>query len=265
VTQPGRYVIDQTKPFHLPLALPDGVVIRQADQPPARLAQVNGGMRVDTSIRAWKLSLYGLVGRDVLPAVHADPTGFVIDNDRVLMTAMSLQGGLGGILLKAESAYYRRLHDDCEGVAECFYVRRVPTMRSNVAFETHVLSGLDAHLQLIAQYTQAADVPRLPPTAASLAPGLPQQYTLEKIATLRLQGDYLKGDLRPTAFAFWDYDDEALFANVDVEYHLADGFALAAGGFLFDGYAKDPNKNRFTFVGSLASSSNVYLRATCWF
>jgi hypothetical protein len=183
----------------------------------------------------------------------------------VLMPAISLQGAVGGILIKAESAYYRRLHDDCDGVPQCFYVRRVPTMRSNLAFEMHLMTGLDAHLQLIAQYTQPADVPVLPPIAASLAPGLPQQYSLEKLATLRLQGDYHHGDFRPMAFVVWDYDDQAWFANLDLEYHLADGFAIAPGAFLFDGYAKDPNKNRFTFIGSLASSSNVYMRVTGWF
>jgi hypothetical protein len=59
--------------------------------------------------------------------------------------------------------------------------------------------------------------------------------------------------------------DEDYFINTDIEYHVADGFALAIGGFLFRGFATDPAKNRYTFAGSLENSSNAYLRATAWF
>ena len=79
------------------------------------------------------------------------------------------------------------------------------------------------------------------------------------------QGRWARGDFRPSAFLYWSLEDEDGFANLDLEYHLADGFALSIGGFWFEGYAGDPARNRFTFAGSLESSSNGYMRATAWF
>ena len=277
----SQYQIDQTKPFALPIPAPGGTTVGLADRTPADLSNVGGGARMDLAVAAWKFSFYGLLGRDVMPAVHADvsidpenPTNFAVDNDRVAMAATSLQGTIDwlGSILKAEAAVYHRMDDDCEGktavifgVPQCFYLRRVPTARANVALERHVLPGLDAHLQFISEFTRAKDVPRLPSNAAIIAPGLPEQYKWNQILTLRLQGMYRKGDFRPMAFIYWSMADESYFINTDLEYHVADGFALALGGFWFKGYAKDSNKNKYTMIGSLEGSSNAYLRATAWF
>ena len=275
------YQIDQTKPFALPIPAPMGTNIRNAERPEADIENAGGGTRLDLAVGAWKFSLYGLIGRDVMPSVHPnvaidpeDPTPFVVDNDRVAMAATSIQGNIDaiGTIFRAEAAGYHRLDDACEGktfkifgVPECFYVRRVPTARSNVALERRVLPGLDAHLQFITEYTRDEDVPPLPLATNILAPGLPEQYNYNKILTLRLQGDYRKGDFRPMTFVYWSLDDESLFVNADLEYHLADGFAFVLGGFWFHGYAADERKNRYTIAGSLVGSSNVYMRATAWF
>lgn len=277
----GSYQLDQSKPFALAVPAPMGSEIVQAPRRRAILGNFSGGMRTDLAIGAWKLSAYGLVGNDVLPAVHAtlDPTmmtppQIVVDNDRVVMGAMSLQGNssLLDAIIKTEGAFYHRLNDDCEdtvvfpdGTPQCFYLHRIPTARMNFAIEKHVMTGLDAHLQLIGEYTRPKDIPKLPAIVGMVAPGLPEQYKLAKIATLRLQGEFKKGDFRPMAFFFWNYDDEAFFANLDLEYHLADGFALSLGGLWFEGYTKKDGKTKYTFVGSLETSSNVYLRATAWF
>ena len=278
----SQYQLDQTKPFALPIPAPGTSTVSVAKRPAADLSNMGGGARIDLAVAAWKLSFYGLLGRDVMPAVHADvsidplvtPTNFAVDNDRVAMAATSLQGTIDwlGSILKTEAAVYHRMDDDCEGktavifgVPQCFYLRRVPTARANVALERHIMSGLDAHLQFISEYTRPKDVPHLPSNAAIIAPGLPEQYAWNRIITLRLQGMFKKGDFRPMAFAYWSLADESYFINTDLEYHVADGFALALGGFLFKGYAKDPNKNKYTMIGSLEGSTNVYLRATAWF
>jgi len=83
--------------------------------------------------------------------------------------------------------------------------------------------------------------------------------------TLRLQGLFRRDDFRPSAFIYWSLDDEDGFANLDLEYHITDGFTLAAGGFWFEGYAKNSAKNRFTLAGSIEQSSNAYLRITAFF
>jgi hypothetical protein len=277
----SSFQLDQARPFALPIPAPGGTTVGLVKSPAADLSNVGGGVRVDLAVAAWKVSFYGLVGHDVLPAVHADvsidpanPTNFAVDNDRVAMVATSVQGTIDalGTILKAEAAAYHRLNDDCAGktgvifgVPECFYLRRVPSARVNIAFERHILPGLDAHLQLISEITYGADKLPLPENVTFIAPGLPEQYAWNKIVTLRLQGMYKKDDFRPMAFVYWSKDDEALFINVDLEHHIADGFALALGGFWFQGYAKDPNKDRYTLVGSMEGSSNVYLRATAWF
>jgi hypothetical protein len=99
----------------------------------------------------------------------------------------------------------------------------------------------------------------------ALAPGLRPQHRFNPIATLRLQGRWARDDFRPSAFIYWSLADQDWFTNLDLEYHLADGFALAIGGFWFQGYADDPAENRFTFAGALESSTHGYLRATAWF
>ena len=45
----------------------------------------------------------------------------------------------------------------------------------------------------------------------------------------------------------------------------ANDLLLIDAGCEFQGYASDANKNKYTFIGSLNSSSNVYVRATAWF
>ena len=277
----SQFQIDQKKPFALPVPAPGITTVSSAAPPSADLKNVGGGVRIDVAAAAWKFSFYGLLGRDVIPSVHANvsldidnPTDYVVDNDRVAMAAVSAQGTIDaiGTILKTEAAVYHRMDDACEGktglvfgVHECFYIRRSPTGRANIAFEKHVMTGLDAHLQLISELTRAKDVPPLPKAANVIAPGLPEQYQWAKIVTLRLQGMFKKGDFRPMAFVYWAVDDEAFFVNTDLEYHIADGFALSLGGFWFQGYAKDKNKNRYTLVGSLEGSSSTYLRATAWF
>jgi hypothetical protein len=197
-----------------------------------------------------------------------------VENERVAMGALSLQGNIDAIgsLIKAEAAAYSRIDDRCEGrdaevdgVPGCFYLRRVPSGRATVALERTIASGLDAHLQFISEVTRAEDVPPVPDILDVLAPGFPQQERYSPILTLRLQARWLGDDFRPMAFAYWSIADEDFFVNTDVEYHVADGFALALGGFWFQGHAKNPDKNRYTLAGSLESSSNAYLRATAWF
>jgi hypothetical protein len=245
-----------------------------------RLSNAGGGTRIDFAVKSWKLSLYGLIGRDPMPSIYAQTdvtsmqTTFYVENDRVAMGAASLVGSLDsvGVLVKAEGAYYHRLDNECEGMIldimglpQCLYIHRVPTARTNISIEHRLFPGLEAHLQFITEITSSKDIPRLPPTVLLLSPGLPEQYPLNKIFTLRLQGNFAKGDFVPMAFVYWSLDDEAFFINTDFDYHLADGFSLALGGFWFDGYASNPNKNRYTLAGSFAPSSNVYLRATAWF
>lgn len=273
----SQYQLDPSQPFALPVPPIPGATIVQTKPHPA-LSNVGGGVRTDLNIGDLKFSVYGAVARDPLPAVFALPNiakhtaTFVVDNDRVAMAAASLQTNVSGAIFRAEAAYYDRLDDECAGkdlvvlgVPECFYLRRVPTARANISIEHKLFTGLDAHLQLISENTRSADIPRLPSAAKMMAPGFPQQVTWNRIVTLRLQGDFLKSDFRPMAFAYWSLDDQSYFVNTDFEYHLADGFALALGVFYFHGYASDPNKNKYTFAGGLAGSSNVYLRATAWF
>jgi hypothetical protein len=255
------------------------VPIVQPDVPDS-LRSSGGGAAVDIAIGTWKTSLYALWGRNPLPTAYAvvDPMTFAsevrVENERVAMAAASAQGTLDAIdsLIKAEAAYYVRVDDRCEGATEiapgtpsCFYLRRVPTARATVAIERQVIEGLAAHLQLISEITRGADVPELPVTATMLAPGLVPQHRFVPIATLRLQGMWARGDFRPSAFFYWSIADRDLFANVDLEYHLTDGFALSVGGFWFEGYDDHPEQNRFTIAGSLESSSHAYLRATAWF
>ena len=56
-----------------------------------------------------------------------------------------------------------------------------------------------------------------------------------------------------------------VFVNLDLEYHIADGFALSVGGFLFEGLSQTVGKNLYTLIGAQEESSNVYVRATAWF
>jgi hypothetical protein len=272
------FELDPARPFALGVPVPpDGTV----EQVPAETALSNagGGVRLDVAVGSWKVSGYGLVGRDPFATVYlqTDPMTFqsrvVVDNDRVAMGAMSLVGGLGSsAILKTEAAYYHRLDDECDGMdldlgglPQCFYVRRVPTARANLGIESKIATGLEAHLQLISEITRSKDIPRLPAVVTEqAAPGLPEQYPWHRLATLRLRGTWARGDFTPSAFMYWSFDDEDFFVNADFEYHLADGFTFALGGFWFQGYG-DKNKNRFTLAGAQAASSNVYLRATAWF
>jgi hypothetical protein len=272
----STFQLDHTQPFALPVTAISGLPTPTEYQPPARFTNVGGGTRVDIALSSFKLSLYGLIGRDPLPAIYVqlDPSTFAasvtVDNDRVAMGAASLQGNVAGAIVRAEGAVYDRLDDRCAGAIQlpigapsCFYVRRVPTFRTNASIEHKLFPGLDAHLQFISEVT--TDVPQLPPLVGRFAPGFPPQSSFNKIFTLRLQGDFMKSDFRPMVFAYWSLEDQAFFVNTDLEYHLADGFALALGEFWFRGYASDPNKNLYTFAGGFAGSSYAYLRATAWF
>jgi hypothetical protein len=271
VMKRGTFQLDPKQPFALPLPTPPGATIEQPKNA-AKLGNSGGGIRIDLAVGAWKLSTYALIGRDPLPAVYvkSDPitmeTRLVVDNDRVAAGALSIVGTLpGDFLLKAEGAAYHRLDDECEGDPACFYTRRVPTGRANIAIERKISSGLDAHLQFISELTRSKDVPRLPPVIDLFAPGLPEQFNWRRMVTMNLRGSYLRGDFVPQLFVYWSPDDEDYFANADVEIHLADGYALAVGGFLFDGYAADENKNRYTLAGAQKRSTNAYLRVTAWF
>jgi len=277
-TRSSRFQLDRTRPFAIPIAVPDFVPIMQPDVPDSLRGSSGGGAAIDIPIGGWKTSLYALWGRNPLPTVFAvvgtSGPEVRVENERVAMAAASAQGTLDAIdsVIKAEAAYYVRVDDRCEGATEiapgtpsCFYLRRVPTARATVAIEREIARGLAAHLQLISEVTRRADVPELPAAATMLAPGLVPQHRLVPIATLRLQGMWARGDFRPSAFFYWSIADRDWFANLDLEYHLADGLALSVGGFWFQGYDGDPAKNRFTIAGSLESSSHGYLRATAWF
>ncbi|HWU91447.1 MAG TPA: hypothetical protein VN253_29470, partial [Kofleriaceae bacterium] len=279
LTRSSPYQLDRTQPFAIPIAVPDSIPIVQPETPDS-LSSAGGGAAMDIALGSWKTSLYALWGRNPLPTVYARAdlaTGAPevrVENERVAMAAASAQGTIDRIdaLIKAEAAYYARIDDRCEdaielapGAPSCFYLRRVPTGRATVAIEREMISGLDAHLQLITELTRRADVPALPPAAMALAPGLVPQHRLAPIVTLRLQGMWARNDFRPSAFFYWSIADQDWFANLDFEYHLADGFAISVGGFWFEGYASDPAKNRFTIAGSLEPSTHAYLRATAWF
>lgn len=279
LTRNSEFQLDQTAPFALPIPAPPGVAIEQPDLP-RDLDASGGGAALDIALSSWKLSLYGLWGRNPLPTIYAlaDPETMAlsiqVENERVAMGAMSLQGNIDAIetLIKAEAAAYARVDDRCEGrdaevdgVPGCFYLRQVPSGRATLAIERTLVSGLDAHLQFISEVTRAEDVPPVPDVVDVIAPGFPAQEKYSPILTLRLQARWLGDDFRPMAFAYWSIADEDFFVNTDIEYHVADGFALALGGFWFQGYAANPDKNRYTLAGSLESSSNAYLRATAWF
>jgi len=279
LTRNSEFQLDQEAPFALPIPAPPGAVIEQPGLP-RDLDASGGGAALDVALASWKLSLYGLWGRNPLPTVYAlaDPgtmaLSLQVENERVAMGALSLQGSIDpiGTLIKAEAAAYYRVDDRCEGrdaevggVPSCFYLRQVPTGRATLAFERTVLPGLDAHVQYISELTRRQDVPRVPDAVDMFAPGFPEQVEYNPILTLRLQGRWLGDDFRPMAFAYWSIADEDFFVNADLEYHVADGFALALGGFWFQGYADDRRKNRYTLAGSLEASSNAYLRATAWF
>ena len=279
LTRNSEFQLDPERPFALPIPQFPGGIVEQEDVPTS-LRTSGGGASVDIAVASWKLSLHGLFGRNPLPTIYAVTdaaamtTTLEVSNERVLMGGASMQGDIDslGIIFKAEGAAYKRIDDQCKGredpagpVPECFYLRRVPSARTTVSIERNILPGLDAHLQYINEITRAEDVPPLPPALGQIAPGFPEQDTLNSIFTLRLQGRWLRDDLRPMAFAYLSLSDEDYFVNTDIEYHVADGFALAIGGFLFRGFATDPNKNRYTFAGALENSSNAYLRATAWF
>lgn len=279
LTRGSAYQLDQSRPFAIPIAVPDFVPIEQQDTPDT-LSGSGAGATASMTFGSWKTALYALWGRNPLPTVFARvdlTTGFpsvLVENERIAMVAASAQGTLDaiGALIKTEAAYYARIDDRCEdavelapGTPSCFYLRRVPNARATAAIERQVVEGLDAHVQLIGEFTRSADVPPLPGAAMALAPGLTPQHRFNPIATLRLQGRWKRDDFRPSAFFYLSLADEDWFANVDLEYHVADGFALSAGGFWFEGYADDPAENQFTIAGSLEHSSNVYVRATAWF
>ena len=278
ILENSSYQLDPTQPFSLATVPPlPGVTIRQ--QPlPASLDNSGGGGVLDMGVSNWKLSLYALVGRNPLPTIYSqtDPdtmdTTFTVENERVAMGAASLQGSIDsiGTLFRAEAAGYYRMDDRCAGMdgdvgglPQCFYLRRVPSARATVSLEKRIVHGLDAHLQYISEYTRAQDIPRLP--AALDGTGVPEQPHYNPILTLRLQGEWMHDDFRPMVFAYWSLADQDFMVNADFEYHVADGFAIALGGFWFQGYAPDENKNHYTFAGSLQPSSNAYLRATAWF
>lgn len=279
LTRSSPYQLDRTQPFAIPIAVPDSVPILRQEAPNS-LSSSGGGVSIATSFGSWKTALYGLWGRNPLPTVFArvDPASGApevrVENERVAMAAVSAQGTIDALdaLIKTEAAYYYRVDDRCEGATmiapgtpSCFYLRRVPTARATAAIERRLFEGLDAHLQFITEFTRDSDVPALPPAATGLAPGLFAQHQLNPIVTLRLTGLFDHNDFRPTAFVYWSIADRDGFANFDLEYHVADGFALSVGGFWFEGYDSDPAKNRFTIAGSIEGSSNVYLRATAWF
>lgn len=278
ILESSEYQLDPTEPFALASVPPlPGVTIRE--QPlPASLDNSGGGGVLDMGVSNWKLSLYGLVGRNPLPTIYSQTdqdtmeTTFTIENERVAMGAASLQGSIDsiGTIFRAEAAGYYRMDDRCAGmdadvggVPQCFYLHRVPTARATVSLEKRIVHGLDAHLQYISEYTRSKDIPRLPAPVAQA--GVPEQPKYNPILTLRLQGEYLHDDFRPMVFAYWSLADQDFLVNADFEYHVADGFAVAVGGFWFQGYAADENKNHYTFAGSLAPSSNAYLRATAFF
>jgi hypothetical protein len=279
LTRNSQFQLDPDRAFALPIPELPGATVEQ-EVVPTSLKTTGGGASLDLAIASWKISAHGLWGRNPTPTIYAETdveemtTTIEVANERVVMGGLSLQGDIDpiGVIFKAEGVAYRRIDDRCKGrtgdaggVPECFYLRRVPTARTTVSIERNILPGLDAHLQYINEITRPEDVPELPPALGMLAPGFPEQERSNPIMTLRLQGRWLRDDLRPMAFAYWSLADEDFFVNTDIEYHVADGFALAVGGFLFQGYARDAAKNRYTFAGSLESSSNAYLRATAWF
>lgn len=278
----SKFQLDPKSAFALPIPAPPGAPVQQ-EQLPVSLDNTGGGGALDLALSSWKFSLYGLLGRNPLPTVYInlDPMNpmalpsTTVENERVVMAGASIVGNIDslGAILKAEGAYYYRLDNHCAGltavvgpgIPQCFYVRRVPTARATISLARQVVPGLDATLQFISEYTRSSDRPQLPAATQMLAPGFFRQLAYNPILTFRLQGRFRKDDFRPTFFAYWSMGDEDYFVNADLQYYLADGFALSLGGFYFDGYASNPWKNAYTFAGSLEAASNVYLRATAWF
>ncbi len=270
----GEYQTNPAEPFALPVPQFPGIPIEQQEAK-FKLWNAGGGARLDLGVSQWKFSFYALLGRDVSPAIRLEVISNTnqrirVDNERVGMAAMSMQGSALGFIVRGEAAGYQRIVDVCahpmdHGLSACQYFRHTPTARANISLERRILPGMDAHLQFISEITADKDIPKLSPLVMAQAPGLPEQYPWNKILTLRLQGMYKDNDFRPTAFAYWSHEDEALFTYVDLEYLFGDGFSLAAGGFWFKSYAKDPNKAQYTLAGSIETSSHVYLRATAWY
>lgn len=268
---PSSYQLDATQPFALPI--PEGVALVQTPVENGH-ENIGGGARLKVSAGDRQLSVYALLGRDPLPAIALARDTFEISNERVAMGAVSFQGSIDSLdtIVKAEAAYYHRRDDSCDGrrappdelgFPGCSYLRRTPTARATFALERQILTGLDAHIQLIGEYTRAGDIDPLPPVIVSQSPRTERQPELNPIATLRLQGSYKKEDFRPMLFAYWSPVDKDVFVNLDLEYHIADGMALALGGFWFEGYAYKGKTD--TLFGSLESVSHAYFRGTAWF
>lgn len=279
----SSYILDRTKPFGLPIPQSAGGIAvdvsLQSEAPPPP-SEIGGGIRIKYSIGDWAVSAYGLLARDVTPTAAlliANPVVVMpevkVFNQRVIMGALSLQGSLDAIdtIIKTEAAVYYAVDDLCDGnrtpasLPGCTYLRRTPEARATLGFERKILSGLDAHLQLIAEGIRGDRIHKIPPRIAVELPGFEPQHALNPIATVRLQGQFRKNDFRPMLFAYWAYLDEELFVNLDLEYHIADGMALAVGGLWFEGYARKDTEKIYTLAGAQEKSSNVYLRATAWF
>ncbi|MBA3396432.1 MAG: hypothetical protein H0T89_27625 [Deltaproteobacteria bacterium] len=273
----SAYQLEQTLPFALPI--PAGVPLTLTEFE-VNQDNLGGGMQIKRQFGDWALSAYGLLGRDPLPGVVLARNmatmmpSIEVFNERIALAAASVQGSLDAIdtIVKAEAAYYHHPDDTCEGrraepdefgLPGCSYLRRTPMARATLGLERRVITGLDAHLQLIAERTAAGDIDETPPIIRFQFQQFEQQRELNPITTLRLQGNWLKNDFRPMLFAYWAPADKDIFVNLDLEYHVADGMALAVGGFWFEGYAH--KGKTYTLFGGLENVSHAYFRGTAWF
>jgi hypothetical protein len=248
---------------------------------------VGGGGKIDLQISDWKLSLFTLVGRnptlsifvDVVRSAPGAPRVNTI-NEKVLMAAIAAQGGLGFLesILKLEAAYYHNLEDICAerlretedvppftDAPKCFFMRRIPQARGTIGIERKLFTGLDAHVQFIAEFLHEDEIEDVPELVKQALPGFQKQNVFNPMFTLRLEGRWAGDDFRPSFFGFISLAEEEFFLNLDLEYVVADGLAVALGGFFFYGYSTIPNKNRYTFFGAVEDSTNVYVKVTAWF
>lgn len=282
-----RFEYDQEEPFAVAVVVPQFATFQEI-QIPLSIDGASAGAKIDLQISDWKLSAYGLLGRNPLISVYIDidpgTGGARVNsfNERIFMGAMSLRGQLDfiGTIFSAEAAYYHRVDDTCAdrireadeneldglvGLPKCFFLRRTPLARGTVGLERKILPKLDAHVQFVFEYTPESQLQPVPRIVERSLPGFFRQHEFNPILTFRLQGRWFADDFRPSVFMYMSLADQDFFVNPDIEVYLGDGLAVSVGGFLFEGYAKKPNKNRYTFMGAIEDSTHVYLRVTGWY
>jgi hypothetical protein len=165
-----------------------------------------------------------------------------MENRRLTMLGASTQGPLGQNLLSAEVAYYRT--QDTAGTNPGV---ENPSVRTLVALE-RVLKGqrtVSAQVYQEWMLKHGAYERTLPPTYRA-------RDAVSTALTFRYR-DSLRGDtVKPTAFAYYNFNDEDYFLQAEVWRRLTEGAWWTVGVNLFGGQHDD------TMFGQFDPNDNLY-------